>query len=168
MFLVCRATPYSKLRCKLLCLPSYPQSPVHVELDSPTLPDMVVAKLQKLATSTVCMWRMCCAARSTPCAPQASSTPASGQMAAVVGALNRMLRENKLLMAMDEVMSLRKYAKSTQGVELKVLDGKGVVKATVTQGQYHFAVRVVLRLRCCRCRTHALAVQRHSDCFLSR
>lgn len=65
-------------------------------------------------------------------------------MAAVVSALNRMLRENKLLMAMDEVMSLRKYAKTTHGVQLKVLDSKGIVKATVSHGQYEFVVRALI------------------------
>lgn len=77
-------------------------------------------------------------------ASQASTTPAGGQMAAVVSALNRMLRENKLLMAMDEVMSLRKYAKTTHGVQLKVLDSKGIVKATVSHGQYEFVVRALI------------------------
>jgi len=61
-------------------------------------------------------------------------------MAAVIAALQRTLRANKLLMGMDEIMALRKYAKGVQGVQLAVLDTKGVVKATVKQGQYEFTV----------------------------
>ena len=45
-----------------------------------------------------------------------------------------------MLMGMDEIMALRKYAKGVQGVQLAVLDTKGVVKATVKQGQYEFTV----------------------------
>ncbi len=98
----------------------------------------------------------CCGECALQPLSQASSAPSGKQMAAVVAALQRMLKENKLLMAMDEVKSLRKFAKTTGGVTLKVLDGKGVIKVSVQHGQYEFVVRCTTMSSSCRCLIHPI------------
>ncbi|CAE7535378.1 unnamed protein product [Symbiodinium sp. KB8] len=89
------------------CLASYPASPVHVELDSPTLPDMVLAKMSKVALKT------------------AAASPPGQQMAAVVRCLQTVLQDNKLLVAMDEVKAIKALAAGI--ADVKMNESKGTV-----------------------------------------
>ncbi|GBG28316.1 Hypothetical Protein FCC1311_045392 [Hondaea fermentalgiana] len=124
--LVCHKTAYRRLMLHVQFSDNYPSDPLHVEVQSDTLPAKLVEKLQAMFREKL----------EKPADQDGLGVRGRPHVAAFYAYVDEMIHENKLLWATPEVRQTLALAKEIPDLTIAVNDEAGTLKLKATCGKY--------------------------------